>query len=301
MSSVLEAANNIKILIEREESEEVLALYGGGRCVLSQNYKNWYDPLLSYWIIPIFVILGKHISTSTIQSTYLPPPLLVPGKEGATHEQFPVCSTSTWANVCRACKCWTETWSSTENANTKWATTCYFWLHYRSTNNISDFNGNYSKYLPLPSFSVPASPETTTITLSSPVTSALVSFQASSNQCIYLLKILNRCAKPPSNFLWGVTCISSNTQKYGPEKTPYLHTFHAVRMAIAPCSIPRPTKNYLGMDPLTFISRITSLKHMTVKVILHLMNSLFTNKLNCMREPERNDLMLTLSIQKIWE
>ena len=179
--------------------------------------------------------------------------------------------------------------------------TCYFLLHYRSTNKISDFNGTCSKYFPLPSFSVPASPETTTISLSSPVTSALVSFQASSNQCIYLLKILNRSAKPPSNFLWGVTCINPNTQKYGPEKTPYLHTFHAVRMATAPGSIPRPTKNYLGMDPCTFISRITSLKHMTVKVILHLMNSLFTNKLSCMKEPERNYLMVTLSIQKIWE
>lgn len=64
MSSVLEAASNIKILIEREESEEFLALFGGGRCVLSQNYKNWYDPILSYWIIPIFVILRF----------YLPPP-----------------------------------------------------------------------------------------------------------------------------------------------------------------------------------------------------------------------------------
>ena len=29
-----------KILIEREENEEVLALYGGGRYVLSQDDKN---------------------------------------------------------------------------------------------------------------------------------------------------------------------------------------------------------------------------------------------------------------------
>ena len=40
MGSVLEAVNTIKILIEREENEEVLALYGGGRYVLSQEYKN---------------------------------------------------------------------------------------------------------------------------------------------------------------------------------------------------------------------------------------------------------------------
>ena len=47
---------------------------GGGRYVLclveveSQDYKNWYDPIWQYWIIPIFVILGKHTSTSTKQS-----------------------------------------------------------------------------------------------------------------------------------------------------------------------------------------------------------------------------------------
>ena len=38
MGSVSEAVNIIKILIEREENEEVLALYGGGRYVFSQEY-----------------------------------------------------------------------------------------------------------------------------------------------------------------------------------------------------------------------------------------------------------------------
>ena len=42
MGHVLEAVSTIKILIEREENEEVLALYGGGWYVLSQEYKNWY-------------------------------------------------------------------------------------------------------------------------------------------------------------------------------------------------------------------------------------------------------------------
>ena len=39
MGIVLEAVNTIKILIERKKNE-VLALYGGGRYVLSQEYKN---------------------------------------------------------------------------------------------------------------------------------------------------------------------------------------------------------------------------------------------------------------------
>ena len=49
MGNVLEAVNTIKILIEREENEKVLALYGGGRYVLSQEYKNWYAPIWHSW------------------------------------------------------------------------------------------------------------------------------------------------------------------------------------------------------------------------------------------------------------
>ena len=45
MGSFLEAVNTIKILIEREENEERLALHGGGRYVHSQEYKNWYAPI----------------------------------------------------------------------------------------------------------------------------------------------------------------------------------------------------------------------------------------------------------------
>ena len=39
IGSVLEAVNTIKILLERKENKEVLALYGGGRYVLCQEYK----------------------------------------------------------------------------------------------------------------------------------------------------------------------------------------------------------------------------------------------------------------------
>ena len=45
MGSVLEAVNTIKILIEREGNKEVLPLYGGGRYVLTQEYKDWYAPI----------------------------------------------------------------------------------------------------------------------------------------------------------------------------------------------------------------------------------------------------------------
>ena len=49
MGSVLDVVNTIQILMEREENEEVLALYGGGTYVLSQEYKNWYAPIWRSW------------------------------------------------------------------------------------------------------------------------------------------------------------------------------------------------------------------------------------------------------------
>ena len=45
MGSVLETVNTIKIMTECEENEEMLALNGGGRYVLSQEFKNWYAPI----------------------------------------------------------------------------------------------------------------------------------------------------------------------------------------------------------------------------------------------------------------
>ena len=40
MRSVLKAAITIKNMLEREENEELLARYGGGRYVLSQDNQN---------------------------------------------------------------------------------------------------------------------------------------------------------------------------------------------------------------------------------------------------------------------
>lgn len=42
MGSVLEAFNIIKILIEREENKEKLALCGGVKYMLLHEYKYWY-------------------------------------------------------------------------------------------------------------------------------------------------------------------------------------------------------------------------------------------------------------------
>ena len=49
MDIVLEAVNTIKILIELKENEEVLALYGGDRYLLSQEYRNRYAPKWHSW------------------------------------------------------------------------------------------------------------------------------------------------------------------------------------------------------------------------------------------------------------
>ena len=50
-------------------------------------------------------------------------------------------------------------------------------------------------------------------------------------------------------------------------------------MTLVPDSIKKLASNALGMDPCTSISRITALKHMTVKTIMHhLINSLITKK-----------------------
>ena len=45
MRSVLKAAITIKNMLEREENEELLARYGGGRYVLSQDNQNCYAPI----------------------------------------------------------------------------------------------------------------------------------------------------------------------------------------------------------------------------------------------------------------
>ena len=67
-------------------------------------------------------------------------------------------------------------------------------------------------------------------------------------------------------------------------------------MALASGSIPRLAMNDLGMNPCTSISRITALKHMTVKIIMRLMNPLITNKSSWIKKLEGNYLMLKFSI-----
>lgn len=49
MRSVLKAAITIKNLLEREENEELLALHGGGRYVLSQDNQNCYASIWHSW------------------------------------------------------------------------------------------------------------------------------------------------------------------------------------------------------------------------------------------------------------
>ena len=51
MGGALEAFTTIKTLIEDKESEEGLTLYGGGRYLFYQEYKNWYAPssILGPW------------------------------------------------------------------------------------------------------------------------------------------------------------------------------------------------------------------------------------------------------------
>ena len=55
------------------------------------------------------------------------------------------------------------------------------------------------------------------------------------------------------------------------------------------------------MGPCARISWATVLNHMTIKIILHLMNSLNIYKLSWTREAQRNYLMLISSSWKIWE
>ena len=60
-------------------------------------------------------------------------------------------------------------------------------------------------------------------------------------------------------------------------------------MTLVPDSIKKLASNALGMDPCTSISRITALKHMTVKTIMHLMK-LFNYKQIKLDEETRKKL-----------
>ena len=154
MGNVLEAVNTIKILIEREE--EVLALYGGGRYVLSQEYKNWYAPIWHSWTPER---RERHINdfraaAPTLEQTFVKPvnARWKPGHQLRIRQQSepsvifdhimsaPTTSPKLVAPVANLSRC--------------------------------------------PSILTHASTETATISLSSPVTFTLASSQVSSSQCI---------------------------------------------------------------------------------------------------------------------
>ena len=48
--SVLDALDTIRILITREENDEILALKGFGKHMLSQTYENWFALSWNSWL-----------------------------------------------------------------------------------------------------------------------------------------------------------------------------------------------------------------------------------------------------------
>ena len=154
MGNVLEAVNTIKILIEREE--EVLALYGGGRYVLSQEYKNWYAPIWHSWTPER---RERHINdfraaAPTLEQTFVKPVNAgrTPGHQLRMRQQSE--PSVIFDRIMSA-----PTTSPTLVA---------------SVANLS----------PSPSILASASTETATISLIPPITSTFASSQASSSQCI---------------------------------------------------------------------------------------------------------------------
>ena len=132
---------------------------------------------------------------------------------------------------------------------------------------------------PSQSILVPASTETVTVSLSSPVTSHL--HQSQHQPTVYILKILVRAGKPSWNFICDMSYLRS-LGVVGTFTKPSLSLIVCYwgRMAFAPDSIPRLSRNNLVMNTCTSISRITNLKHRAVKIITRQINSLITNKLS---------------------
>ena len=154
MGNVLEAVNTIKILIEREE--EVLALYGGRRYVLSQEYKNWYAPIWHSWTPER---RERHINDFRAAAPTLEQTFVKPVNAGRTPgHQLRMRQQSEPSII------FDRIMSAPTTSPTLVAPVA----------NLS----------PSPSILVSASVETTTISLTSPVTSTLASSQASSSQCI---------------------------------------------------------------------------------------------------------------------
>ena len=148
-----------------------------------------------------------------------------------------------------------------------------------------------------PSILVPASIETATISLSSPVTSTLASSQDSSSQCLSFedpchgretnFKLHLRSGLPKKNSRCRGNCHKTITQS----------DRLLVRSYGISSWLDHKTGEERSRDELLYIHfQDNCLKHMTVKIIMSLMNSLITNKSSWMKEPERKYLMLTLSI-----
>ena len=155
MVNVLEAVNTIKILIEREK-EEVLALYGGGRYVLSQEYKNWYAPIWHSWTPER---RKRHINdfravAPTLEQTFVKPVNAgrTPGHQLRMRQQS--------------------------------EPSVIFDRIMSAPTTSPTLVTPVAILSPSPSILAPASIETATISLTSPVTSTLASSQASSSQCI---------------------------------------------------------------------------------------------------------------------
>ena len=153
MGSILEAVNTIKILIEHEGNEKVLALYGGGTYVLSQklvfsNMTSWTPERRERHINDF------RAAVPTLAQTFVKPVNAgrKPGHQLRMQQQSE--PSVIFDRIMLAPT--TSPILVTPVANQP----------------------------PSPSILVPASTETATVSLSSPVTSTLASSQASS-QCIY--------------------------------------------------------------------------------------------------------------------
>ena len=75
VGTVLEAVNTINSLVKREENDELLALYGAGNFVLSQQYKNWFAPMWHSWSSERRQRYAKdfRLAQPTIETTFVKP------------------------------------------------------------------------------------------------------------------------------------------------------------------------------------------------------------------------------------
>ncbi len=93
VGTVLEAVNTINSLVKREENEELLALYGAGNYVLSQQYKNWFAPMWHSWSPERRQRYAKNfrLAQPTIESTFVKP--ANPGRKPGYKKRVRITST----------------------------------------------------------------------------------------------------------------------------------------------------------------------------------------------------------------